>query len=87
MIIDLREKRERIDSEKAAWQARKDEKVAKQDAAQAASISLKKKNSTQLRKKHKASVTSSILPSIEEGIVVGSESEDWREIDEWEDNE
>jgi len=31
-------------------------------------------------------VTLSILPSIEEGGVAGTELEDWREMDEWEDN-
>ena len=86
MIIDLREKRERIDGEKASRQARKDEKAATQTAAQAASIPLKKKNSTQLQKKDRVSVTLSVLPSIEESGVAGSELEDWREMDEWEDN-
>ena len=76
MIIDLREKRERIDSEKASRQARKDGKTATQTAAQAASIPLKKKNSTQLKKKDRVSGTLLVLPSIEEGGMAGSELED-----------
>ena len=83
MIIDLREKRERIDAEKASRQARKDGKAA----TQAVTTSVTKKNPTKLKKKNVALAASSSLPSIEEGVVTGSDKEDGREMDEWEDNE
>lgn len=79
MIIDVREKRERIDAEKASRQARKDGK--------AATTSVTKKDPTKLKKTNVALAASSALPSIEEGVVIRSDNEDGREMDEWEDNE